>query len=50
MVTKMLTMSGEQYMNKVRISRERENIRKYQLEITELKNIIIELKNLIEAV
>ena len=50
MVTKMLTMSGEQYMNKVRISRERENIRKYQLEITELNNIIIELKNLIEAV
>lgn len=44
MVTKMLTMSGEQYMNKVRISRERENIRKYQLEITELKNIITELK------
>ena len=50
MVTKMITMSAEQYMNKVRISRERENIRKYQLEITELNNKIIELKNVIEAV
>lgn len=50
MVIKMLTMSGEQCMNKVGISRKRENIRKYQLEITELKNITVELKNLIEAV
>ena len=50
MVIKMLTMSGEQCMNKMRISTEIENKRKYQIEITELKTIIIELKKSIEEV
>ena len=36
-------------MNKVRISTEIEDIRKYQVEVTELKNIITELKNTIEG-
>lgn len=34
-----LPSSGEQYMNKVRISTEIENARKYQVETVELKNI-----------
>lgn len=46
-VIKMLTRSGEQFMNKVRIT-EREKIFK-NTEITELKNIITVLKNSTEG-
>lgn len=36
----MLTKVREQCMNKVRLSTKRKNIRKYQMELTEMKNII----------
>lgn len=45
MVIKILTKLGKEWMNTVRISkREMENIRKYQIEVTELKNMITEFK------
>lgn len=47
MVKKCTLRSGKQYMNQVKISinnKDKENIRKYQTKITELKNIITELK------
>lgn len=48
-VIKILLRLGEQCIHKVRISTEIENIKKYQIEITELKDTITELKNLIKG-
>ena len=46
MVIKMVTNSGEEWMNMVSTStKEIENIRKYQTEGTELKNTITKLKS-----
>lgn len=48
-VIKILVRLGEQCIHKVRISTEIENIKKYQIEITELKDTTTELKNLIKG-
>ena len=45
MIIKMITRSGEQSMNKENFNKGIENIRKYQLETTEWKNIITKLKD-----
>ena len=45
MVIKMFTKLCRRMVNTVRTTTEMENIIKYQIKVTELKNIIIELKN-----
>ena len=41
----MLSKLGRQWMNSENLNKEMENIRKYQIEVIELKNTITEMKN-----
>lgn len=49
MVIKMLTELGIKMDKHSEINKEMESIRKYQIEVTELKNTITELRNILEG-